>query len=56
MKDNLTNYELNRIEELKDKVFLLQMKDFWDENDRSEYHDMMKEIKKLGGKCDAFGI
>ena len=48
--------ELEKIEKLKNELFLVQMIDHWSVDDSNTASRLMREIKELGGKCDGFGI
>ena len=36
-----------QLEELKERLFLLDMKDRWDEEDRKYYDELIEQINKL---------
>lgn len=40
----------NRIEELEDRIFYLQMKDRWEKEDFELYDKLYEELNKLKGK------
>lgn len=49
--------ELRRVEDLKSDLFMLQMKDRWDMNDRNRYYELCEKIEKLKGDSGyGFGV
>ena len=49
--------ELRQVELLKSDLFMLQMKDRWDMNDRNRYYELCNQIEELKGDSGyGFGV